>query len=118
MKRINPWTVGIIGLGAFIYLALNNFKIPFGFWTSTAETKAVVIETAIGFGPRGMGFTQIITIQYQIGDSIYIKKKKLSQRVSKKEIGTEVLIEFAISDPSKYEVKGFIKSKKPGVQDL
>ncbi|MBB6326333.1 hypothetical protein FHS59_001961 [Algoriphagus iocasae] len=115
MERINPWTIGIIGLGAFLYLAWNNFQIPFGFWTSTAETEAIVTETAIGYGPKGMGFTQIITIQYQVGDSVYIKKKKLSQRVSKKEIGSEVLIEYAISDPNKYEIKGFIKPKKPGV---
>ncbi|MBN7814245.1 hypothetical protein [Algoriphagus pacificus] len=109
MKRINPWTIGMLGIGMFVYLAWNNFEIPIGFWTSTAKTKAIVTETALGYGPKGMGFTQIITIQYQVGDSVYIRKKKLSQRISKKEIGSEILIEYAIGDPSKYKIIGFIK---------
>jgi len=56
----------------------------------------VIIENALGYGPKGMGYTQIITISYQVDDSVYVQKKKLSQRIDKKEIGTKVLIEYAV----------------------
>ncbi len=64
--------------------------MPFAPWTKTAEIKAVITDNALGYGPMGRGFTQIITISYQVDDSVYIQKKKLSQRINKKEIGSEV----------------------------
>jgi hypothetical protein len=56
----------------------------------------------------GRGFTQIITISYQVDDSVYVQKKKLSQRIDKKEIGSEVLIEYTVKDPANFEIKGFL----------
>lgn len=109
MAKQNPWIVGIIGFGIFLYLALNNFEIPFAPWTKTAEAKAVITENALGYGPMGRGFTQIITITYQADDSVYIQKKKLSQRISKKEIGSKVLMEYAVKDQGSFEIKGFFK---------
>ena len=84
-------------------------EFPFALWTKTAETKAVITENALGYGPMGRGFTQIITITYQVEDSVYVQKKKLSQRISKKEIGSMALIEYAIKDLSSFEIKGFFK---------
>lgn len=83
--------------------------MPFAPWTKTAEIKAVITDNALGYGPMGRGFIQIITISYQVDDSVYIQKKKLSQRINKKEIGSEVLIEYAIKDPGNFEIKGFLK---------
>ena len=37
------------------------------------------------------------------------QKKKLSQRIEKKEIGSKVLIEYAVKDPGNFEIKGFLK---------
>jgi len=48
-----------------------------------------------------MGFIQIITISYQVDDSVYVQKKK--------EIGSKVLIEFTVKDPGNFEIKGFLK---------
>ena len=56
-----------------------------------------------------MGFTQIITISYQVDDSVYVQKEKLSQRIDRKEIGTKVLIEYAVEDPDNYKIIGFFK---------
>ena len=56
-----------------------------------------------------MGFTQIIAISYQVDDSVYVQKKKLSQRISTKEIENKVLIEYAVNDPGGFEIKGFFK---------
>ncbi len=109
MAKHNPWIIGISGFGIFLYLALNNFEIPFAPWTKTSETRAVITENALGYGPKGMGFTQIITISYQVEDSVYIQKKKLSQRIDKKEIGSKVLIEYAVKDPINFNIKGFFK---------
>lgn len=69
----------------------------------------MITENAIGYGPMGRGFTQIITISYQVGDSVYVHKKKLSQRINKKEIGSKVLIEYAVKDQGNFETKGFLK---------
>ncbi len=109
MAKLNPWIIGILGFGFFLYLAWNNFKTPFAPWTKTSETKAEIIENALGNGPKGMGFTQIITFTYQVGDSVYVQKEKLSQRINKKEIGSKVLIEYATKDPGNFEIKGFFK---------
>ncbi|EIM75133.1 hypothetical protein A3SI_14254 [Nitritalea halalkaliphila LW7] len=57
----------------------------------------MITENTLGYGPKGMGFTQIITISYQVDDSVYVQKKKLSQRINKKEIGSQVLIEYAVN---------------------
>ena len=83
--------------------------MPFAPWTKTAETKAEIKDIALGYGPKGMGFTQIITISYLVDDSVYFQKKKLSQRIEKKEIGSKVLIEYAVKDPGNFEIKGFLK---------
>ncbi|WP_114750603.1 hypothetical protein [Pleomorphovibrio marinus] len=109
MAKQNPWIIGILGFGVFLYLAWNNFKTPFAPWTKTAEAKAVITDKALGYGPMGRGFTQIITISYQVDDSVYVQKKKLSQRIDKKEIGSEVLIEYTVKDPANFEIKGFLK---------
>jgi hypothetical protein len=109
MKRFNPWTFGIITLGLFIYLAWNNFDLPFAPWTKTAENEAIIIETGLGYGPKGQGYTQIITISFEVNDSTFIQKKKLSPRTSKKEIGSKVLIEYAVEDPANFKIKGFSK---------
>ena len=109
MAKHNPGIIGIVGVGIFIYLAWNNFEIPFAPWTKTSETNAVIIDNRLGYGPKGMGYAQIITISYQIEDSVYIQKKKLSPRVDKKEIGSQVLIEYAVKDPGRFEIKGFYK---------
>lgn len=69
----------------------------------------MIIENALGYGPKGMGYTQIITISYQVDDSVYVQKKKLSQRIDKKEIGSKVLIEYAVKDPGNFDIKGFLK---------
>ncbi len=84
MAKQNPWIIGILGFGVFLYLAWNNFELSFTPWTKTAEVKAVITENALGYGPKVMGFTQIITISYQVDDSVYFQKKKLSQRINKK----------------------------------
>jgi hypothetical protein len=109
MAKHNPWIIGIVGFGIFLYLALNNFEMSFAPWTKKAETKALITENALGYGPMGRGFIQIITITYQVDDSMYVQKKKLSQRISKKEIGSNVLIEYAVKDPGRFEIKGFFK---------
>jgi hypothetical protein len=109
MAKHNPWIIGILGFGVFLYLAWNNFEMPFAPWTKTAETKAEIKDNALGYGPKGMGFTQIITISYLVDDSVYVQKKKLSQRIDKKEIGSKVLIEYAVRDPGNFEIKGFLK---------
>jgi hypothetical protein len=109
MAKQNPWIFGILGVGIFLYLAWNNFEIPFAPWTKTAETTAEITGNALGYGPKGMGFTQIITISYLVDDSVYVQKKKLSQRIDKKEIGSKVLIEYAVRDPGNFEIKGFLK---------
>tara|TARA_R110002074_G_scaffold371896_1_gene547189 strand:+ start:138 stop:470 length:333 start_codon:yes stop_codon:yes gene_type:complete len=109
MAKQNPWIIGILGLGVFLYLAWNNFEIPFAPWTKTAEIKAIITKNALGYGPKGMGFVQIITITYQVGDSVYVQKEKLSQRVNKKEVGSKVLIEYAINNPGNFEIIGFLK---------
>jgi len=46
----------------------------------------VIIENALGYGPKGMGYTQIITISYQVDDSVYVQKKKLSQRIDTRKL--------------------------------
>lgn len=107
MAKQNPWIIGIVGFGVFLYLPWNNFEIPFGPWTKTAESKAVITENVLGYGPKGMGYTQIITISYQVDDSVYVQKKKLSQRIDKKKIGSKVLIEYAVKDPGNFEIKVF-----------
>jgi hypothetical protein len=109
MAKQNPWIIGILGFGVFLYLAWNNFEMSFAPWTKTVETKAEITDNALGYGPMGRGFTQIITISYQVDDSVYVQKKKLSQRINKKEIGSEVLIEYAVKDPGNFEIKGFLK---------
>ncbi len=109
MAKQNPWIFGLIGFGIFLYLAWNNFELSFAPWTKTAEAKAVITDNALGYGPMGRGFTQIITISYQVDDSVYVQKKKLSQRINKKEIGSLVLIEYAVKDPGNFEIKGFLK---------
>ncbi|WP_111672611.1 hypothetical protein [Algoriphagus litoralis] len=109
MAKQNPWIIGILGFGVFLYLAWNNFEIPFAPWRKTLETKAEITDNALGYGPKGMGYTQIITITYQVDDSVYVQKKKLSQRIDKKEIGSKVLIEYAVKDPGNFEIKGFLK---------
>ena len=68
-----------------------------------------ITENKLGYGPKGSGFTQIITTSYQVDDSVYVQKKKLSQRINKKEIGSEVFIEYAVKDPANFEIKGFLK---------
>jgi hypothetical protein len=90
MAKQNPWIIGILGVGVFLYLAWNNFEMSFAPWTKTVETKAEITDNAIGYGPMGRGYTQIITQSYQVDDSAYVQKKKLSQRINKKEIGSEV----------------------------
>lgn len=109
MRNHNPWIVGILGLGVFLYLAWNNFEFHFAPWTKTSETKAIIIETAVGYGPMGRGYAQIVTISYQVNDSVFVQKKKLSQRTNKKEIGSKILIEYAVNDPVNFEIKGFLK---------
>lgn len=111
MAKQNPWIVGIIGFGIFLYPAWNKYEIPFAPWTKTAEAKAVITENARGYGPMGRGFTQIITITYQADDSDFVQKKKLSQRISKKEIGSKVLIEYAVKDPGSFEIKSFFSNE-------
>jgi hypothetical protein len=109
MVKHNPWIIGILGLGVFLYLAWNNFDLSFAPWTKTAETKAVITENSMGYGPMGRGYTQIITITYQVEDSIYIQNKKLPQRIDRKETGSKVLIEYAVKDPGNFAIKGFYK---------
>jgi hypothetical protein len=109
MAKQNPWIIGILGFGVFLYLAWNNFQIPFAPWTKTLETKAEITDNALGYGPKEMGYTQIITISYKVDDSVYFQKKKLSQRIEKKKIGSEVLIEYAVKDPGNFDIKGFLK---------
>jgi hypothetical protein len=109
MAKQNPWIIGTLGFGVFLYLAWNNFQIPFAPWTKTLETKAEITDNALGYGPMGRGFTQIITISYKVDDSVYFQKKKLSQRIEKKEIGSKVLIEYAVKDPGNFDIKGFLK---------
>jgi len=70
MIKINPWIIGIIGFGLLIYLAWHNFELPFAPWTKTKETKAIIIDSALGYGPKEIGYSQIITVSYQVGDSI------------------------------------------------
>ena len=53
------------------------------------------------------GFTQIITLSYLVEDSVYIQKKKLSQIINQKEIGSKVLIEYAVKDPRNFEFRDF-----------
>ncbi len=109
MRKFNPWAFGIIIFGLFIYLAWNNFDIPFAPWTKTSETYAVIIETGFGYGPKGRGYAQIITLSFEVNDSTFIQKEKLSSRTSKKEIGSKVLIEYAVEDPANFKIKGFLK---------
>lgn len=109
MQNKNPWIVGILALGVFLYLAWNNFETPFAPWTKTKKVTAEIVENVNGYGPKGMGFTQIITLSYQVDDSVYLQKKKLSQRTNKKEVGSKVLIEYALKNPSTFEIIAFLK---------
>ena len=109
MRKLNPWTLGIIVFGLFIYFAWNNFDIPFAPWTKTSEIEAVIIEKGLNYGPKGRGYAQIITLSFQINDSTFTQIKKLSPRTSKKEIGSKVLNEYAVEDPTNFKIKGFLK---------
>lgn len=107
MKLGNPWTFGILFMCAFCYFAWNNFELPKVFWTKTAETNGIVIESSnVARLPHHLG--QLITFAYEVDDSIYFGQHKVNHaKYTFRNIGSKLKLQYAITNPSNFEVLNY-----------
>ncbi len=109
MKGNNAWVFGILFLAGFLYLAWNNFVLPFINVGETKITNGKIIDIKIGSGIAGQGFVQNVKYAYKVDDKYFEGIKTVDNKYGYQNIGNRVQIEYSIKTPSKNNVIKFYK---------
>ncbi len=109
--KVNPWALGIIFLGAFIYFAWNNFEMPLIFGGETTEIDGKIINIKTVPGLMGQGFVQKATFIYRVGKISYIDNTTVDNRNEIQRVGNKVRLVFRKNRPKKNKVIGFYANK-------
>ncbi len=113
MKNSNAWTFGIIFIGIFIFLALNDFKLPKLFLGDTKIIKGTIIEARLKPGFKGKGFNQNIKFVYSHHDTWFESEFTVDNKYKLQKIGNLIVLEVSESHPDKYKVTGFERRYSP-----
>ncbi len=102
----------LLFLGFIIYLGYNNFELtPIFLFDKTNQTKGTVIDTKVTLGVKG-SYLQLVTYEYQVGDSLYSDKFKAGRKQGKQKIGDKLLIKYSVDKPRKNEIIGYFRNSK------
>lgn len=102
----------LLFLGLIIYIGYNNFKLTPNFlFDKTNQTKGTVIDTKLTLGIKG-SYLQLVTYEYQVGDSLYSDKFKAGRKQGKQKIGDKLLIKYSVCKPQKNEIIGYFRNSR------
>lgn len=107
--KTTPYLFALIFIGLFLYFGFNKFELPtFFIFDKTEKVQGTVVETGLTHGIKGR-YYQLVTYQYQVGDSMYTDNFKAGNREGLQKVGNRILIEYAVNKPQKNEVIGYYR---------
>jgi hypothetical protein len=107
MKNSNAWTFGIIFIGIFIFLAINNFELPKFFIGETKTVKGIIFETGLRPGIKGIGYYQEVEFFYSVNGNWYSDSFTVNNKYQIQKKGNNIVLKVSVSHPDRFKVLGF-----------
>lgn len=102
----------LLFFGLIIYLGFNNFELsPVFLFDKTNQTKGTVTDTKWTYGVKG-SYLQLVTYEYQVGDSLYSDRFKAGRKQGRQKIGDKLLIKYSVDKPQKNEIIGYYRDSR------